>query len=314
MCLFKLAEYLIGTGGWAYFNVPGQDSLEEYSRIYNFVEVNSSFYSTIPLRLVESWRKRVPPDFEFSVRLNEIISHKYEMEANEITFKLFEYTQKICKVLRSGIIVIETPDTLEYSDHKVRKIADFLSSLNLRRTRLAWEVRRRQKQMPSALIDLMKEHNIIHIVDLSKDMPLYESDQMYARLFGKGEHNIYQFTDEELLSIYDKSQKRKSEKVILTFHGVRMYKDAARLNAYLKTKRFPSVTKHQGLRSLEDVLSEDTDFPISKEDLIRNQGWKVMDLTKQKRIHVSKLLSDLPERVYNSVDEIISYFSNIKRF
>jgi hypothetical protein len=120
-------------------------------------------------------------------------------------------------------------------------------------------------------------------------MPLYESDQMYARLFGKGEHNMYQFTDEELLSIYDKSQKRNYEKVILTFHGVRMYKDAARLNAYLKTKRFPSVTKHQGLRSLEDVLSEDTVFPISKEDLIRNQGWKVMDLTKQKRIHVSKL-------------------------
>ncbi|MGD0330675.1 MAG: DUF72 domain-containing protein [Nitrososphaeria archaeon] len=305
-----MAEYLIGTGGWAYFNIPGRDSLEEYSRIYNFVEVNASFYRTIPLRLVESWRKRVPPNFEFSVRLNKIVSHKYEMEANEITFKLFEYTKKMCRVLKSETIVIETPDTLEYSDHKVRKIADFLSSLNPGSIRLAWEVRRRQKQLPSALIDLMKEHNIIHIIDLSKDMPLYESDQIYSRLFGKGEHNMYQFTDEELLNIYDKTQKRKYEKVILTFHGVRMYKDAARLNMYLKEKRFPSVTKHQGLRSLEAVLSEDTDFPISKEDLIRNQGWKVMDLTKQKRIHVSEMLIDLPKRVYKSVDEIISFCCN----
>jgi hypothetical protein len=125
---------------------------------------------------------------------------------------------------------------------------------------------------------------------------------------------MYQFTDEELLNIYDKTQKRKSEKVILTFHGVRMYKDAARLSTYLKKKRFPPVTKNQGLRSLEAVLSEDTDFPISKGDLIRNQGWKIMDLTKQKRIHVSEMLIDLPERVYSSVDEIISYFSNVKRF
>ena len=108
----------------------------------------------------------------------------------------------------------------------------------------------------------MEEHNIIHIVDLSKDMPLYESDQIYSRLFGKGEHNMYQFTDEELLDIYDKTQKRKHEKVILTFHVVRMYKDAGRLNTYFKEKRFPSVTKHQGLKSLEAVLSEDTDFPI----------------------------------------------------
>jgi uncharacterized protein YecE (DUF72 family) len=293
MCGSKLAEYLIGAGGWSYFSVPRKDPLDAYSRIYNFVEVNSTFYTVVPLSIVNSWRKRVPPSFEFSVRLNQIVSHKYGMEPNEIAFRLFYYTQKVCAILESETIVIETPDTLEYSASKVKKIGDLLNSLNLGRIRLAWEIRQRKKRLTKAMIGFMQDQNIIHAVDLSKDKPVYNSDQIYARLFGKGEHNIYQFTDEELLNIYGKTQKRRYNKVILAFHDIKMYKDAARFMTYLKYKKFPSVTKYQGLQSLRAVLSEDTNFPTSKEDLIRSQGWKLMDLTKEKRIQVLEILMKL---------------------
>jgi uncharacterized protein YecE (DUF72 family) len=39
-----LTDYLIGTGGWAYFNVPGKPSLKAYSEVFNFAEVNYTFY------------------------------------------------------------------------------------------------------------------------------------------------------------------------------------------------------------------------------------------------------------------------------
>ncbi|MCW3977383.1 MAG: DUF72 domain-containing protein, partial [Candidatus Bathyarchaeota archaeon] len=73
-----MTRYLIGAGGWAYFRVPGLHPLKAYSKAFNFVEVNSTFYETPNVKLVESWRKLVPPDFEFTVRCNKALTHKHK--------------------------------------------------------------------------------------------------------------------------------------------------------------------------------------------------------------------------------------------
>ena len=203
------------------------------------------------------------------------------MEPNEEAFKLFEYTKQACRILKSEIIVVETPENIEYLRCKIQNITDFFDSLNLESTRLAWEIRQRQKRSPKALINLLQQQNIVHIVDLSREEPSYKSDQLYTRLFGKGKHNIYQFTDDELLQVYNKAQNRKYTKVTFIFHGIRVYKDAARLQTSIKTNSFPSVTKYQGLHPLRAILSEDTIFPISKDELIKHQGWKLIDLTAE---------------------------------
>jgi uncharacterized protein YecE (DUF72 family) len=39
-----LLDYLVGTGGWAYFKVSDKPSLKAYSEVFNFVEVNHTFY------------------------------------------------------------------------------------------------------------------------------------------------------------------------------------------------------------------------------------------------------------------------------
>ena len=39
-----MIDYLVGTGGWSYFNVPNKPRLRVYSEIFNFVEVNYTFY------------------------------------------------------------------------------------------------------------------------------------------------------------------------------------------------------------------------------------------------------------------------------
>jgi uncharacterized protein YecE (DUF72 family) len=35
-----VTDYFVGTGGWAYFKVPGESSLKAYSEVFNFIEVN----------------------------------------------------------------------------------------------------------------------------------------------------------------------------------------------------------------------------------------------------------------------------------
>jgi hypothetical protein len=128
---------------------------------------------------------------------------------------------------------------------------------------------------------------------------------LYTRLFGKGSYNMYQPTDEELAEVDHKASSGNFERVAMSFHFVRMYKDAARLKIYKQTGKFPTVTKSTGLSSLDEVLSEDARFPTTKQDLIYSQGWKLFDMTEGRRMRASHLLMRLPERKYNSVNEVM---------
>ena len=151
----------------------------------------------------------------------------------------------------------------------------------------------------------MREFNIVHCVDLSNGEPSFRSDMVYTRLFGKGVQNIYQFTDEELEEIDQKILKPEAKTVAVSFHGVRMVRDAFRLKEYKETRIFPQVTQYIGLDSARAVLSEDAEFPSSRVRLIKHQGWKVVDLTADKRVHLSELLKKIPEKTYNNLDEVI---------
>ena len=84
-----------------------------------------------------------------------------------------------------------------------------------------------------------------------------------------------------------------------------MFKDAARLKLYKENGKFPMVTKSTGIDSLTEVLNEDTRFPSNKTDLLNSQGWKIFDLTHQKRVRASDFLQKLPEKTYYGIDDIV---------
>jgi uncharacterized protein YecE (DUF72 family) len=310
-----LPEYLIGAGGWAYFQIPGLHPLAAYSKAFNFVEVNSTFYEIPPPRQAEKWRRIVPRDFRFTVRAHQTMTHKHRLQPTRETLETFEKLRTICKILKAEIIHFQIPPSPKMKQESIRDIQDLLATISLGKMRIALETRGTSpSKLPSELIKTMQEHNIIHCTDLSKgEMPACEADILYSRLFGKGRHNIYQPTDEELKEIDKKTSKGNFEKVILSFHFVRMYKDAARLKTYKQTGRFPRITKSTGLTSLEQILHEDARFPAKKQQLIQSQGWKLFDLTPEKRINARNLLQKLPERTYNNINEVIQILQSISR-
>ncbi len=87
----------------------------------------------------------------------------------------------------------------------------------------------------------MQEYNIIHCVDFSREEPAIDSNIVYTRVFGKGEYNIYPFTDEELVEIDKKITSKESDTAVISFHNVKIYKDAARYKIYKKTKKFSNL-------------------------------------------------------------------------
>jgi uncharacterized protein YecE (DUF72 family) len=298
-----LTDYLVGTGGWTYFKVPNKPSLKAYSEVFNFVEVNQTFYEYPDMRSVERWRRTVPDEFTFSVRCHQDLTHKIGLKPVDEAYYVFSQMISYCGVLDSPFLVLETPARYVFGQEEVDRARDFFSSINLKGVRLIWEIR---ASVTAAVVDLMADFSVVHCVDLSKEKPLLESDVVYSRLFGKGKHNVYQFTDKELVDI-DRNAESTSHKIVaISYHGVRMNTDAARFMQYKKTGTFLPVTSFTGVDSVRAVLAEDAVFPVSKAELIEQQGWKVVDLSLDERVHLSELLVDIPEKTYNDIDEVAS--------
>lgn len=300
-----MTNYLIGTGGWAYFRVPRQSSLRAYSRIFDFTEVNYTFYKYPDTGMAEHWRRTVPADFTFTVRCHQDLTYKTGLKPVQEAYAVFSKMIGVCRILRAPFLHLQTPARCTFDEQKVREAREFFSTVDLKGVRLAWEIR---GKLTEKIGRLMQDFGIVHSVDLSREAPAFRSDVVYTRLFGRGKHNVYQFTDEELEEIDQKIVKSEAKTAVATFHGLRMNTDAARFKVYKEKNVFLPVTIFTGVDSARSVLSEDAMFPSTKAELIEHQGWKVIDLKADKRIHLSELLSKLPEKTYHNVDEVIQEF------
>jgi uncharacterized protein YecE (DUF72 family) len=153
-----LTDYLIGTGGWAYFKVPNKPSLKAYSEVFNFVEVNYTFYEYPDTRMVEQWRRTVPDDFTFAVRCHQDLTHRIGLKPIDEAYYVLGRMVSYCGILDAPFLVLETPAGYALNQEDVYSARDFLSSSNLRGVRLVWEVR---APMTAMVVDLMRDFNVI---------------------------------------------------------------------------------------------------------------------------------------------------------
>ena len=85
----KQPDIHIGTVGWSYKDwvpsfYPKQQSsdfywLQFYASYFNFVEVNSSYYTYLNPLVVEAWLRKLEDieDFTFTLKLNQDFTHKH---------------------------------------------------------------------------------------------------------------------------------------------------------------------------------------------------------------------------------------------
>ena len=92
------APIRIGAQGWNYdawlggFYPSGTravDFLSIYSRAFNTVEVDSTFYAIPPEKTIEGWARRTPADFLFTLKLPQSITHERRLRASEEETALF---------------------------------------------------------------------------------------------------------------------------------------------------------------------------------------------------------------------------------
>jgi uncharacterized protein YecE (DUF72 family) len=216
-------EPLVGTGGWDYLNHEG-DRLREYSRLFDFTEVNTTFYHVPRLSAARSWRRRVPPGFTFAVKCNRRATHELGLRPDEETFQVLEAMRTVMRALRSRMLVLQTPPSLPLNEDKVLEVGALLSCAGLGDSQVLWETRTplSRGRLRSIRSEMLRV-GITPVVDLGKEPPLEGSSVTYSRLFAPT-----RLTDEELRLIGSRLRLGGSEVLVLSFHGAAMYRDAHR--------------------------------------------------------------------------------------
>src|SRR5512147_2002661 len=131
-----MTQYLVGTGGWSYFNEGDKQSLKSYSQVFNFVEVNYTVYEYPQMKQVEGWRRIVPKDFVFSVRCHQDLTHRLGLKPTDEAFEVFYKLKAYCTALETPFLVLETPATRYLDESGIKDAKDFFASLDTDNIRL----------------------------------------------------------------------------------------------------------------------------------------------------------------------------------
>lgn len=313
-----MGKIYFGCGGFQFFKAPG-DPLLNYSRIFDYVEINSSFYNIPKIETCKKWKEKVShkPEFFFTVKANHELTHKYKLQPIKESYEIFDKMKKVCRALGANILVLQTSRDLQLDTNTIKNIDDFFSSVSKNDLDLVWEARG-QKWMKNGYKKkfemLLKNYNITQCVDYSRENPIYyPSNLAYTRIFGLGEGNKYQFDDNQIKKLNTKfiNTSNRTEKLVVSFHTQRMVHDAARAKEYNKTGRFISSTASSGISSFLEGINEFRKYPTTKKELITNHGWKLFNLDKDTRKRMNYILKSIEDRKYHNENELVL---EIKKF
>jgi uncharacterized protein YecE (DUF72 family) len=198
----KSGSLKIGCLSWTYpdwvgpfYNEGAKPSnfLELYSRVFDIVEVDSSFYRTPSVETVRQWAEKTPEDFVFTTKLSKKISHgaKGKDTSNE-----FAYFQKVVQNLGSklGCIVIQMPPYFKLETGKER-LKEFMSQMDPK-IRFAIELRHKSWYNESTY-NVLRDHNVSLVWAVNEFVenaePIATSDFVYLRF--RGEFNEFKKFD-----------------------------------------------------------------------------------------------------------------------
>jgi uncharacterized protein YecE (DUF72 family) len=134
------ASLRIGLAGWSeavsrhrksFSAGPGLDpaapALTRYASVFDFVEINASFYRQFSRETFAKWAAEVPSDFRFAVKMHRLITHYTRLKDTAL---LGDFAAAVAGLgEKLSAVLIQLPPTLAY-DHAVA--APFFAALRER--------------------------------------------------------------------------------------------------------------------------------------------------------------------------------------
>lgn len=119
----------IGCSGWAYSeweglfypkDLPPKERFSYYTRFFNTVELNTTFYHFPTVETVKRWAVQAPPGFKYSLKANRALTHVKKFQNIQ---ELLKQTYGLSDILseKTGCFLFQfparfyfTPQRLEY--------------------------------------------------------------------------------------------------------------------------------------------------------------------------------------------------------
>jgi uncharacterized protein YecE (DUF72 family) len=185
-------EYYLGCSGWSYDGWKGPfypDNLDNkywlsyYSQIFNFVEIDSTFYRIPSTFMVNNWDKRTPENFKFAVKFPKVITHDKRLKD---VAKDIERFYDVMEPLYDKILVflMQLPPSMQIAEG-----LDLIKNLQYildPSFRYAFEVRH-HSWFNELFYNYLKERNYCLVwsqQDILVTPPVMTSDFLYLRLIG----------------------------------------------------------------------------------------------------------------------------------
>lgn len=217
-------------------------SQQEYFNTFKVIEIQQTFYQLPRLTTAEKWRQSAPPDFEFTLKAWQLITHEaYSPTYKRLNEKIdpvklrkygsfkpteevktaWERTAAFAQMLQAKIVVFQCPPSFGPTSKNIANLRYFFEQVNRHGLQFAWEPR--GNWPAETVLRLCAELQLIHCVDPFKNQPLY-GDFQYFRLHGMNGYN-YQYSDAELEQVRNWAQKKFT---YVMFNNTMMKEDALR--------------------------------------------------------------------------------------
>jgi len=190
-----LSALRIGCSGWSYKDwdgpfypkgLPAKDYLKFYSKVFDCVEIDSSFYRIPNAFAVNQWRNATPSSFLFSPKLPKKITHENKLKDSDSTLLYFYSVVNKLKD-KLGPIAIQLPPSVKLASH-MDIMKDFIAKLSPE-FRHAVEFRHKSWFTPEVYA-LLRKSNIAMVWSLNQyvETPAeVTADFIYVRLVGDRE-------------------------------------------------------------------------------------------------------------------------------
>ncbi|MEM1741285.1 MAG: DUF72 domain-containing protein [Desulfurococcaceae archaeon] len=235
----------------------------KYYSDFHIVELQNTFYELPTIEWCKKLRSEAPVDFEFTIKAWQVITHPSTsptwrrmrvkpkgslenygyLKPTRENIDAFNQVLELAHVFKSRFIILQTPESMIYSDESVKWVSEFfkeIESITQKRIVVGWEPRGEWSRRESVLEKILREYGILHVTDLFRRKPLYILDGLiYTRLHGIGPGEVnykykYSVSDfEKLSSILSEFDFREA---YVLFNNIYMYQDALSFRKYLVEK------------------------------------------------------------------------------
>jgi uncharacterized protein YecE (DUF72 family) len=185
-------KFYIGCCGWSYTawkgpfypsDIKNSKWLEFYSKVFDYVEIDSSFYNRPNVIMVKQWLKKTQEDFRFTAKFPKVITHDKRLKNVDNELQLFF---KAIEPLydKTLALLIQLPPSIEIMEG-LQRLRELVYKLD-NRFRYAVEVRH-QSWFQDLAYNFFANNNICmvwsQIVGI-RTPPIVTSDFLYLRFIG----------------------------------------------------------------------------------------------------------------------------------